>query len=62
MQTTIEKRHSNSADSLQVQNKNLLRLRRRAEQQGIPAFALRLAASRRKLLAESDTTLRYRHD
>ena len=35
---------------------------RQAERQGIPAFALRLAASKRFLLAEDAKPLRHRRD
>lgn len=38
------------------------RLRKRAEQQGVPVFALRLMPSRRQVFSETETTLRYRRD
>ncbi len=42
--------------------KNISALRREAEQRGVPLFALRLLASKRVPLNETDTTLRYRRD
>jgi hypothetical protein len=59
MQKTNEKKNATRRDLLQ---RAQALLRKQAEELGIPAFMLRLAASQRVDLSEPETTLRNRHD